>query len=893
MPQTTPDVPRTPDEWGRRRQCLWRLAQRSGAVGRGARPPGAEGLAADVARLAESVRQLKAQGAARSPPFWDAVSALLQTKLAHNLASETPVEDRELVVPMQREGDLRTEIKVRWCVRNGDGTTTRLQRPFAMRTRVTGRDVRGAVADVMAAKRPGVGPALKIELPAPLFGVQVVHTEQQLLEQAEGAPAEPAAPDAAAEVGAHTAAARKGAAYRAVCDDDVFSLPLCFPGPRLANTYALEFRVTFAEPASNVDTPAAYAALPALPQLVDAGANLFEKELARESSAVLHRAAAAGVSQVVALSTSLASSEASAALAREHVRSVFATAGVHPAESAATPLSELPTLRALIEAQRPYVVAVGECGLDYECDAPKEAQAAWFEAQLELAASLKMPVVVHERKAFADTLAALDRFSGRLVGGSINCFNGGPEELAAYLARGFHICVTGLVCNDKRGAELHEALSGGRLPLGRVLLGSDAPYLTPFNMDRPFPQHNEPRTLPHVLAALSQALAQPADVVAAAATANARGLFGLPELCYDGHHTQRPYAFSPNAKTGVPRGPERTGGAEDLRGLLREGEELLEHAGRSFACAQADLGALQSACKELGPEALAKLVEERGLRELLPAAARRKAKAQAKRLKSQAKRAAQGKKPAGKPKRRVQKRKPRAAAAGQGASAPAASSGMLITSLSRAASVEPRGLRLAGRLAGGSIDRFNGGPEELVAFLTRGFHICATGLVSTDRRGAELREAQSEAETLATLVEERGLRELLPAAARRKARAQARPLRSQAKRAAQGKRPAGKPKRRVQKRRPRAAAAGQGASAPAASSAPTAAPPSSKLSIAAVDCEGNRNVGRYRGPQPPGSPSRLHELAAAELQAVLCPARCRAADDGAEAPRVRRRAQIN
>ena len=182
-------------------------------------------------------------------------------------------------------------------------------------------------------------------------------------------------------------------------------------------------------------------------------------------------------------------------------------------------------LRSLLAA--PQLVAVGECGLDFFRDySPREAQRRAFAAQLELAAEVRKPVFLHQRDAHDEFVAMLAPQRASLVGGVAHCFTGGPKELEAYLALDLYVGVTGWVCDERRGAELRAAVP--LIPLERLLIETDAPYLLPRDL-KPPPRgrRNEPQFLAHVLERVAALREQPVDVVARATTANAERLFGL------------------------------------------------------------------------------------------------------------------------------------------------------------------------------------------------------------------------------------------------------------------------------------------------------------------------------------------------------------------------------
>jgi TatD DNase family protein len=259
--------------------------------------------------------------------------------------------------------------------------------------------------------------------------------------------------------------------------------------------------------------------------LIDIGANLTHDSFDADREAVLARAAAAGVARIVVTGTSVTGSVQAAALCDAHPATLFATAGVHPHHAAEFDEHSAAALRSLLTA--PQFVAVGECGLDFFRDySPRDAQRRAFAAQLELAAEVRKPVFLHQRDAHDEFVAMLAPMRTNLTGGVAHCFTGGPDELEAYLKLDLHIGVTGWVCDERRGEELRAAVP--LIPLDRLLLETDAPYLLPRDLNpKPRSRRNEPQFLPHVLERVAMLVEQPAEVVAQATTANAERLFGL------------------------------------------------------------------------------------------------------------------------------------------------------------------------------------------------------------------------------------------------------------------------------------------------------------------------------------------------------------------------------
>ena len=266
-------------------------------------------------------------------------------------------------------------------------------------------------------------------------------------------------------------------------------------------------------------------------QLIDIAVNLTHPSLTVQAEALLERAYAAGVCQLVLTGTSLNESEASLALCRQLDSSgqrLFSTAGVHPHDASSWNGASSRTLKALLA--EPQVRAVGECGLDFDRDfSPRPAQEKALEEQLALAVELQMPVFLHEREASQRLLEILRDYRDRLPAAVVHCFTGERSALYAYLDLDLHIGITGWVCDERRGTHLHPLLRD--IPAGRLMLESDAPYLLPRSL-RPKPKsgHNEPAFLTEVLREVALHRGESQEALAAHSTACARAFFGLPVI---------------------------------------------------------------------------------------------------------------------------------------------------------------------------------------------------------------------------------------------------------------------------------------------------------------------------------------------------------------------------
>lgn len=260
-------------------------------------------------------------------------------------------------------------------------------------------------------------------------------------------------------------------------------------------------------------------------ELIDIGSNLTHESFHHDLDEVIQRARAAGVAQMVVTGASEAESRKVCDLANQHPGVLYATAGVHPHHArqwndrSAAVLTEL--------AASPPVVAIGETGLDFYRDfSPRADQQRVFEIQLELAVELGMPVFMHERDAHECFLRILTRHRDRLGPAVVHCFTGTSEELAAYLDLDLHIGITGWICDERRGLHLRDLVH--RIPLERMMVETDAPYILPRNIrPRPKGRRNEPAFLPYVLDTVADCLDMPAELVADATTRTARTFFKL------------------------------------------------------------------------------------------------------------------------------------------------------------------------------------------------------------------------------------------------------------------------------------------------------------------------------------------------------------------------------
>jgi TatD DNase family protein len=246
--------------------------------------------------------------------------------------------------------------------------------------------------------------------------------------------------------------------------------------------------------------------------VIDTHAHLTSLEDADEA---IRRAAEAGVTRILTVGTNVEDCRQALSLAERH-ESVFAILGIHPHDAGTATADDLAVLRDLLA--HPKAVAVGETGLDWFRDyAPRDEQRRLFAAELELAAELGKPVVIHTRAADEDTLAALAGHSGTVV---LHCFSA-PHMLPTALERDWYVSFAGNATFPK-AVDLR--LAATQVPRERILAETDSPYLAPQPVrGRP----NEPANVIHTLASLAQARSEERDDLERQIERNAEQCFGL------------------------------------------------------------------------------------------------------------------------------------------------------------------------------------------------------------------------------------------------------------------------------------------------------------------------------------------------------------------------------
>jgi TatD DNase family protein len=256
--------------------------------------------------------------------------------------------------------------------------------------------------------------------------------------------------------------------------------------------------------------------------LIDTHAHLDDEQFSNDLAEVVRRAADAGLSHIVTIATTAASSRRSIALAGQYPL-LWASVGIHPNNAAEAGPGDWDEVLSL--ADGPRVVAVGETGLDRHWDfTPFQVQEDYFARHLSLARQKGKPVVIHCREAEEDVLRMLrEDFESRgPIRGVMHSFAGSRETAEACLAMGLYLSFAGML--TYKNADALRAVAA-RVPLDRLLVETDSPYLSPVPLRG---RRNEPAHVVHTAARLAELQGIPADELAEATTRNARALFGLP-----------------------------------------------------------------------------------------------------------------------------------------------------------------------------------------------------------------------------------------------------------------------------------------------------------------------------------------------------------------------------
>jgi len=256
-------------------------------------------------------------------------------------------------------------------------------------------------------------------------------------------------------------------------------------------------------------------------ELIDTHCHLTFDDLAGDIPAILERSKAAGVTGWITVGTDPNENQKAIDLTNR-VENLYAATAIHPHDAKTVTRETIAELKEL--AQNPKVVAIGETGLDYYYDnSPRQDQRRVFAQHLQIAAELNLPVIIHCRKAFNETIEILDRNGQDVKKVVFHCFSGSADQAKIVLSKGYHISFTGLV-TFKNANKTREAAKV--VPLDRLMLETDCPYMSPEPMRKQ--KLNEPALLIHTAKFLADLKGMDLSDFAQATTTTTKAFFALP-----------------------------------------------------------------------------------------------------------------------------------------------------------------------------------------------------------------------------------------------------------------------------------------------------------------------------------------------------------------------------
>jgi len=252
--------------------------------------------------------------------------------------------------------------------------------------------------------------------------------------------------------------------------------------------------------------------------LTDTHTHLHFEQYAADLSEVIDRAYSAGVGKILTLGTDIASCHQAIQIARRF-ENVYAAVGIHPTDIFHSQSDDLPLIKDLVSAEN-KVVAIGEIGLDlYWKEVPLDRQLLVFAKMLGIANEVNLPVVIHNRNAHPEMRSFFELHGIDHLKGVMHSFSGSPDDAHFYLSRGLHISFTGVI-TFKNYSDLEVVKS---VPLNRLLLETDSPFLTPVPKRG---KRNEPAFVRYTAAKLAEIYKIPLQELADITSSNAQKLFG-------------------------------------------------------------------------------------------------------------------------------------------------------------------------------------------------------------------------------------------------------------------------------------------------------------------------------------------------------------------------------
>jgi len=256
-------------------------------------------------------------------------------------------------------------------------------------------------------------------------------------------------------------------------------------------------------------------------ELIDTHCHLTFQDLARDIDGVLARSRAASVTEWITVGTD-PQENAKALEFAERFENMYAAVGIHPHDAKTVTAQMLAELKKI--ARHKKVAAIGETGLDYHYDfSPRQQQKEVFAEHLKIAAELSLPVIIHCREAFDETMQILEEHRSTLEKVVFHCYSGSPEQAKVVLDKGFYISYTGVVTFKNARIKQEAARI---VPVDRLMLETDSPYMSPEPMRKQ--KVNEPALMIHTATFLAELKQMDLEDLAQAVSATSKAFFEIP-----------------------------------------------------------------------------------------------------------------------------------------------------------------------------------------------------------------------------------------------------------------------------------------------------------------------------------------------------------------------------
>lgn len=257
---------------------------------------------------------------------------------------------------------------------------------------------------------------------------------------------------------------------------------------------------------------------------IDIGINLMNKQFNKDRKAVVEKSLSNGTGLIITGTDLYSSQDAVEFISENNYNNIWCTCGCHPHNAKEYDRNYLDDMIRLIRQNRDKVIAIGECGLDYDrMFSTQEMQRKCFSDLLDTAERLDLPLFLHERKAVDDFIKLMKKHRNLCKRSVVHCFTGDKNTVYRYLQLGMMIGLTGWICDDRRNKDVLEAIK--IIPLDRIMIETDAPYLTPLGLG--LPKRNTPDNLHYVIEEIAHIKKLPYEAVESVTFENTKRFFNL------------------------------------------------------------------------------------------------------------------------------------------------------------------------------------------------------------------------------------------------------------------------------------------------------------------------------------------------------------------------------